>query len=143
MFKATKTLVMFSLVMIIVVFTNATKENRYQIDEETAKVPIYTIGAIGEIGNIAGSTLEDMINALDTVTKVNNTITDIKHKVFAIRWLNDYKQQAKTMTKEQFEKFIKEQWENLPWYKKVWYNISTQNTTTAGGYWMSENNAGN
>lgn len=143
MFKATKTLVMFSLVMIIVIFTNATKENEYKIDEETARVPIYTIGAVGEIGNIAGSTLQDMVNALDTVTKLNDTIKDMNNKVFAIKWLNEYKQEAQTMNKEQFVKFIKKQWETLPWYKKIWYGISTQNTTTAGLYWNSQNNAGN
>lgn len=133
-----KKITMISIIAIALIFTGTNINNNFTITEEQAKTPIYVMGDLAALGNLGGEFIETATNITDKFFKDRKEFDE--DRAFAVKWLNNYKTEATTMTKKEFIEFIKEKWENLPWYKKIFNGTATQpGYMTAGMYWNTQN----
>lgn len=110
----------FSAILFMMVFCNISIENEFKINEEIAKTPVYTMGTLGGLGNVAGGIIEE---ATDIIIPIVN-ITDIKDGL-PLRFLSNETKEYLYLPFEDYKTKVNEIWNKLPWWKQTYYSIGT------------------
>lgn len=115
-----KSIIIFSAILIMMIFTNVSIKNDFKIEnEEIAKSPIYALATIGAIGNVAGGIIQD---ATELITEFN--LIDIKEGL-PLRFLANETKKYLNLPIDEYIKKANEIWNNLPWWKQTYYSIGT------------------